>query len=179
MTASPLRLDAGHGPRAARTAARPVEDRDELKAVNGYLIAVADELAQRGIAVRAVHADLDGDPTTPVATATVTLDPAPSPRPRWVPTRLRWQSDDGWSATLQLVGGDHRRSERRYLPGSVVPGPAAVAHFAAALDFDHDTHWASRIFDRPRPLSRRRLTMALTGTTRPGGAPDTTRARRQ
>lgn len=179
MTTPPLRRGPGPRADADHVAVAEVTDREEMAAVNRYLIAVADELARRRVAVRALHADLEQGPDGPVATATVTLDPAPCPRPRWLPTCLRWRSDDGWSATLQLIGGDRSRSERRYLPGSVAPGPTAVAHFAAALEFDHDTHWASRIFDRPRPLSRNRLTTVLAGSARPGEAPDPTRARRQ
>lgn len=166
MTTSIL-TGSGRRQGAPDTAGFPTAAAEDLSAVNGYLAAVAAELARRRIVVRALHVGVSEGSAGPVASATVTLDPAPSARPRWVPICLRWQSENGWSATLRLVGGDHRPSARRYLPGSVVPDATAVAHFAAALDFDPDTHWASRIFDLPRQLSRSRLAVALARSARP------------
>ena len=48
-------------------------------------------------------------------------------RTPWAPTRLRWEHDSGWSATLHPTG-DHDRVVR-YLPGQLVPAPTTVAHF--------------------------------------------------
>ena len=137
--------------------------------VIGYLSTVALRLDQRGFPVRELHAQ---QPDSPTLWGELTLTPAPAPAPApgagWSPTRLRWEQNSGWSATLSPTArtvGDGGRAERRavlrYLPATLVPAPVTVVHFAAALRTDPDSMWARATFRPPRPIDRRWLILQL------------------
>lgn len=135
----------------------------EHQLLTGYLAAVALRLDQRGIAVRETRAaTLD----VGALTAWMSLRPPRCGAGHWVPIRLDWREDRGWSATLAppaeratTPGHDDRVS--RYLPRQLVPAPTAVAHFVAALNADEATPWASAIYRQPRHIDRRLLILRL------------------
>jgi hypothetical protein len=123
----------------------------------GYLTAVARQLDERGITARTLRAEGAG---VEALRGVLTLDVAPTSR--WAATRLCWMSDLGWSATLrrdiQRIGG-----VARYLRGPLVPSPAIVARFTAALHDDQNTVLARAAPNPPRPLDRRWLVLQLMG----------------
>jgi hypothetical protein len=140
--------------------------------VIGYLSTVAHQLDQQGFLVRELHAQ---QPNSPRLWGHLTLDPAHTPHTpthttrtqgsRWVPARLGWDPNTGWSATLLPDGGGGDERERlavsRYLPGQLVPAPVTVAHFATALHTDADTVWARATLRPPRRIDHRWLILQL------------------
>jgi hypothetical protein len=158
------------GPAATPAASHTDVEYDQHQLVMGYLSAVAHQLDQRGIAVRAVLAR-GLHPLSGILTLRATRPVNPPQPTRWTPALLRWEPDRGWSATL-LLDPDARRGEHagrgdrpvrvaRYLPGPLVPPPVTVAHFAAALATNPDTVWATATFRPPRQVDRRLLIMQL------------------
>jgi hypothetical protein len=129
--------------------------------VIGYLSAVASRLDQIGITVRELRAQ---EPNAPRLAGTLTLAPIHTPGAGWSPARLCWEEDSGWAATLLPEGGngEKRFAVYRYLPHVLVPAPATVAHFGAALRVDPDTIWASSTFDPPHKVDRRWMIRQLT-----------------
>lgn len=127
---------------------------DERILVSGYLSAVASRLDERGIMVRTLGVDGSGGEAW-----AGTLSLAVGGGSRWAPTRLRWEHDCGWSATLQ--DGQDCRGVQRYLSGQLIPAPVTVAHFVAALSEDPHTIWARATFRRPRQVDHRWLILQL------------------
>ncbi|HEY2205549.1 MAG TPA: DUF6292 family protein [Pseudonocardia sp.] len=126
--------------------------------VLGYLSAVARSLGHRGVLARAIQAN---PPDADTLGGTLTLQPCRDTGSRWVPARLRWDQHGGWSATLTSAGHERLDGVVRYLPGQLVPAPATVAHFIAALDADTSTIWAAATCRAPRPVDRRWLVLQL------------------
>jgi hypothetical protein len=134
----PMGNDEGRGERAAACPsggvwhpgglATCVDDDDVL--VVGYLSAVAAALEERGIAV--ITLSRDGQHPD-VLSGTLDLHPATAcARYGWGATQARWHQDTGWS--IQFCGGiNGHLTAGHYLRAELVPSPAAVAGFAAAV----------------------------------------------
>lgn len=128
--------------------------------VIGYLSAVAYRLDQRGFLVRELRAQRQESASL---WGELVLHPAHTWNSGWMPARLCWHEETGWSATLHPVGhsGDSHLAVSRYLPAQLVAAPVTVAHFLAALRADTDTVWACGSPRPPRRIDHRLLTLQL------------------
>jgi hypothetical protein len=136
---------------------------DDQVLLDGYLTAVTGRLEQRGISVRKARA---GCSEAGQLAGTLTLTPpSGGARSRWMPARLDWRQDRGWSATLLPIDDDLEPTGStgvlRYLPRKLVPAPDTVAHFVAALTADVHTIWACATFQPPHQADRRWLILQL------------------
>jgi Family of unknown function (DUF6292) len=136
---------------------------DERMLLDGYLTAVARRLEQRGISVREMRADCSESGR--LAGMLALAPPPGAGRSRWIPARLEWGQDRGWSATLVPIDQDIEPPGSpgvlRFLPRKLVPAPDAVAHFVAALTADEHTIWACATFQPPHRADRRWLILQL------------------
>lgn len=135
---------------------------DEPMLLDGYLTAVTRRLEQRGISVRELRAGYSKPGQ--LAGMLTLVPPRGAGRSRWVPARLDWGQDRGWSATLLPIDDVEPPGSagvQRFLPRKLVPAPDTVAHFVAALIADEHTIWACATYQPPHRADRRWLILQL------------------